>query len=79
MADATVVRWFLLVLAAIVVVPLAVPRRLFRAVLAASAALMAMFIAVSILRLGFLYAPTLALQARALRVLHKHEHPATSR
>ena len=77
--EASVVRWFLLVLTAVVAAPLAVPRRLFRFVLSASVVLVASFVAVSILRLGVLYVPTLALQVGALWVLYRQGHLTTSR
>ena len=77
--EATLVRWILLVLAAVVAVPLVVPRRLFRSVLAASTALIALFVAVSILRLGLLYVPVLAFQIRASWILYRRGHPGVSR
>jgi len=64
--EATIVRWFVLMLAVVVTVPLVVPRRRFRLALGATTVLLASFVVVSIVRLGVLYAPAFALQLVAL-------------
>jgi hypothetical protein len=61
-----------------VALPLIAPRRLYRFALWASTAIVASFVAVSILRLGILYAPTLGLQIGALSRYHRRIRPGSA-
>jgi hypothetical protein len=60
------VQAILVALCSVAVLPVIVPQRLYRFVLLASAAVLTLFVIVTILRLGIVYAPVVLLQVGAL-------------